>query len=471
MRYFLNFIGFGFILLFGCTEIDSDQLAQIGNYRLSKSEFEQRLNLNPEYAMFSNKNAAKKKLLETLIIEKLIYQAFKKEVKKDSALQFFLTLRNKEHIIEAFRADSVENTIHIGTNEIKQAMRKSKRNLAIKYAAFSKYEEAKTVKEQIEAGKPFELAVLNYLQKSGALNVVPVKTIEWSKEPPELENAAYELLEGKTSEPIYALNEFYLIKLDSVSDSGKNYTEASIQNILFKNKVKKAYRQFYHRTVAPKLPAVKKDILNRLVEVLTRDLTFDKESAGVQGALKFNVNDITKNETDLRSNVLARFFDSTELPVADFLRQLKYGPFAFDYSSEDNFKRSFQKNTYLFFELETIFLIAKGNGYLQNKVVEKKDNIWKSYMVAQYISEQKKEKSAQNSGAAASLEEKLLKTMNQSSIKINRNIFQGIKMSAQKTSFQKAHFANRAVVPPAAGYAKMPRIEQKIETLLSRAKI
>jgi hypothetical protein len=92
-------------------------------------------------------------------------------------------------------------------------------------------------------------------------------------------------------------------------------------------------------------------------------------------------------------------------------------------------------------------------------------------MVAQYISEQKKEKSAQNSGAAASLEEKLLKTMNQSSIKINRNIFQGIKMSAQKTSFQKAHFANRAVVPPAAGYAKMPRIEQKIETLLSRAKI
>lgn len=491
-----------FLLIVSCYEKEEeDNIAKVNDVGVSVYEFQMRFNFNPYLKYIKNKSEEKKIVLSSLIAEKIMAWETEKNSIADTTIHFIIQQHLKEAMIEQFRRDSVESLIKISESELNHEYKKSLKEIDIMFIAFNTEKEAAELKGKIDTGKSFESVVRTYMNQKGWKDEpIPAKHIIWGNEEFDLEDQIYQLKENEVSQPIAAHGEYYLIKViktvpsSATSPTAFEYRKSALTNRIFREKVKTGYTNLYKNKILPQKGDIDWKIVRLLYNVFVDELDFNEQNNSQN---KLHQNMPLNNELYLSAKEIlyknmekevVHFSDNSGLSLKDVLRNLKYGPYIFDYNNINGFKKSFYYNIQLMVEFETIFKIAKQKGYEKNQNVQNKYQMWKSYYYAKACKKSILKK-LRNDSTTVSYQSpqinNLLKTPQQKpstmideylvdiskayNIKINKEIYEKIKLSNINLIVHKSHFANRMVVPPLViSMTGMPAWHAKIESILKQ---
>lgn len=211
--------------LFACDKKDDSKvLAEINNDKLTMSEFNKELDKIPmNMKMMVASESGKKNFLDRLIVKKLILKEAQKEnVEQDKEFQNRLSEIKEQLVIESL----LKKKLNAGANMSDEALQKyydankekfrKEREINTRHILLKSEEEAKQVKEKLQAGEDFaELAKKysidpNAKVSGGEVGFHPKGTLL-----PEYEAAAFKLTKvGQTSPIVKTQFGYHIIRLE-----------------------------------------------------------------------------------------------------------------------------------------------------------------------------------------------------------------------------------------------------------------
>ncbi|MGD9899266.1 MAG: hypothetical protein AB7T22_09090 [Calditrichaceae bacterium] len=503
----LDRIKFPFILFYlmftitvaGCGSADNkENIAQINNLGITTTEFQDRLNYNPYLRTITDINIAKKIVLSSLIAEKILSLENEEKSRVNENVNLLIRQHLREAMIEQFRRDSVESRIEISDAELQHEYQKSLREIDIRYIAFDSLNAALEVKSKIDSGISFEAAVRDYMKNRGwSAESIPSKKIQWANEDYDLEEKIYKLKYDEISNVIKAHGEYYLIKIDDIKIIGKQ-SQADYKNRLpaledriLRNKIKKQYRAVYQRTILKESGNVEWENLKTAAKLVSDEIEFSKNDPVQTGPIEYKPlpeNIYLNRQTilnDLKNNTAVNFPDGSTWTFQELMVQLKYGPYAFDFSNRESFINSFIQNVRLLMEHEAVYKLANKNGYEQNKLVRDEFLMWKSYYQANSFrydllkeldsnitsNNLQPENQAIEEKRLEYFDAKLTSYAENYKILINKAVYDTVSLNKLDMVVRKSHFANRLVSPRLEPLIGLPLWQKKMDSLFRRYEI
>jgi parvulin-like peptidyl-prolyl isomerase len=487
------------ILLFlSCNQNEYSGIASVDSVQISSLEFEDRLNFNPFLTQIEDDEQTSKFVLSALIAEKVLLLEANQyyRIKSDSELDVLINQRKKEVMIEQIRRDSVESLIHIQTEDLEKEYDRALRQIEIEYVAVADKEEAELVRNQIDKPDDFYPVIRQYMENKGwGAEQIPTKIITWGKENLSLEDSIYRLGENEVSEPIPANGEYYIIKVDKISSTLKPANEdferrlPALKDRVTRRKILDRYTQFYNRQIsslvgnidAPKLIAILHNILINAISDW-ENINHGKLNQNQPWNDQLVLNNDQLNEKVMNETII-RFPDKVIWSFSDVLRNLKYGPYAFNYSNPDQFLKSVYMNTRLLAEHEAIYKRAVQLDYEKHQNVQDEYRMWAAYFRANKFRHQllgKKENEWFSAGIDSSafglkrlefLDVFLCEVVKKYSIKINQKKLRQVTVNRQNMVVVKSHFANRLVAPPLEVLTALPNWTKRMTEVFRRNNI
>ena len=495
---FVLIILFIFVTNFSCTsEINEDIIATVDDYEISGLEFQLRYNFNPYLKDIISDKEAKKIVLSSLIVEKILFLESKKKKSEFEQLQSLVNQYLKEAMIEQLRQDSIESKIQISTDELKREYAKSLKEIEIKFVAFNSLEEANAVKSKIEKIGSFDQPIREHMDLKGWENEpIPTKKIIWGKENYELEESIYNLSNGEISNPVPAHNEYYLIQVTNINTtnrpSNKDFEDrlSALQDRITRNKISNKYVDFYNKKIKANLGKVNWNLFREIVDIMVSDIWFNPDpqlSEQNKPLSEIGYNSLLDKIRQNMEEELVNFPDGTSWSIKEVLENMNIKPYVFNFKNETLFRRSCARNLELMQEHEVIYKLAKDKKYENNINVKKQFNMWNSYYYAnryrQSVLDTVKinvSDSSLFSDPKLSLiqnkrlhvfDEYISQVLGEYSVKINKKLYDSIKLNKQDMVVVKSHFANRLVSPPLEPLFTLPKWSRKFDILVSQHKI
>ncbi len=450
-------------------------LAEIGRSRLTAAEFASRFNFNPSYNEDLPLDVQKRAVLASILAEKLFSETADHQTLPEN-VRIARDQTRREAVIEEMRLDSVERRIQISAEELQHEYKKSLTDILIDYLAFDDSVQASRFYNRcVVAGTDFKTAAREYLNQAGlAQEPIPQRQIFWGNESFALEEKVYQMAVGQISTPFFMTGQFYVIRIaaqfpgTAVSPENFESRQAALEERLFRVKAEAGYRDFYQRSIRPRLGAIRWATLRPVFNALQENTQFEQSAS--QSFEKPFSREIYLSSSERFKDILdlpvVRFPDSSLLDCRSVLRQLAFGPYVFDYRSEVAFKISFYRAVRLMVEHETIFRFASENGYEKNHRVELKTDGWNSYYLS-VVERQAYLQSAGRDSAWSGLEEALLIKAGKFPIKINHQVWQAVELQPVGIMVKKTHFVNRLVEAPVNLFYGLPRWQEYVDSLLN----
>ncbi len=491
-RNWLTFLGFLLVLLSCSKKMDDRTVAQVGDYPISVDEFRLRYNFNPYLRGLKDGGAAKREVLIALLAEKILYLEADTSRLHSPELADLEKEYLKETMIEQLRRDSVEQTIRISADDLRQEFKKSIRRLQVTYIAVQDKGEALRLKKLVDSLGVFEPVVRAYMDARGWQNeTIPVKTVEWGKEPFALEDSLFKMQEGQVSNLIAANGEYYLVKVQRVSIvaapslAEMQRRRPALEDRLRRKKIRRRYAVFFDRTVRPQLPDFDWPGIQKVLSVLVDQIDFSQrpvsDKSGFENLpLKREV--VVSAEERMRElgkQTAVIFKDGSQWTFRELLKQLQLGPYSFSYKSEQAFRRSFAVNIGLMGEYEAIYQLAKDRGYDSKGSVLEEFAMWQSYYRSNAkrfeiirLGENKPDKVGEKAGSASfrlhTIDQFLSKKCEKYTIKINYPVYENLQLQKQDMVIAKRHFAKRLVAPPLEPLFGLPKWRACVKRILNR---
>ncbi len=465
-----------FFILLSCNRDKPSPIATVGSASISVNEFQERFNYNSIFPPEVPLSTQKELVLSSLLAEKILSAA----INPDSVSREISIAREntwREILIEELHLDSVERKIRINEDELRREYEKSLKDVWIKYLAFNDSIEALHFYNQAAArAGSFDIAARKYLDQHGYLKeAIPERRIIWGNESARLENEVYGLREGQISFPFFINGQYYVVMnertAENISTIPKDFEvrRDALRDKLFRQRADKRYREFYARQIYPRLGKIFWNHLQPVYDDLVAGAHFDSNVKSSQTLKRPFPKEVFINRKDRYAALLKmdaiQFKDGTVLSVEKTLETLTFGPYAFDYSSARNFKKSFFNMIHLMAEHETIFNKAIEYGYKNKLSVIDKMNEWNSY----YLAMGKKYdllKGASDKTSQEILDTYLMKKSSTLNIKIYPAVYENIKLVPVGVFVRKSHFANRLVAAPVHNFMGLHSWEKHIKTLL-----
>jgi hypothetical protein len=455
-----------------CSKKDQPEIiARVGGIDITAEEFRKRFELNPRLLQFKDVEQAKIRFLGSLVAEKLLaLEGYNQGLAESNKAKAFLDQINREAVIEEFYNAKIASKIQIEEDELRQAYAKTRRELAVQYVSFVHLEEAKKFRERVLAGKSFAAANPAIAEKTSNDGAgIDTLTLKWGQATPAIEDALYRLKPGEVSEPIAALNEFYVARiLSETSDAfgtedDFHQKREAINRILAKRKRSAAFIDYFKKMMVGKKTKVPPERLQYVVEKLEEALSIGHATSATLRVLNpspMNEIEFSRALQSLETNlneILVTFDDGSAWTIQEFLQRLAVGRYYLDFNEQKRFRLDVRQAIITMIEQEYVYKEAVKEKLHQSYSVEDEVAIWRENLAAHGLVQQlllqhdkipdEKELPALTDEQLTILANTLLALSDQYKIKINAKVFHAFKVTNAGLLMLKTHFPGRLVVP------------------------
>ena len=333
-----RYIIFGItVFLFSCTDDTSQDLvlARVGGENITLKQFEQSFVLNPQYAIRTPLRTARSSQIEFLVQQEYFYLAARElNLADDPIMQNRIEYIKNQETIKAHLHQKFLNNVKIDEKELLQSLNRFNTKIRVQHLFSESVDEIERVRRRLTQGESFEsLAKEIYSDSSLSETGGDLGYIGFGDMDARLEQVAYTMQIGETSEPIHSAYGFHILKVtdimhDELYDEMALQTKISLVNDILRNR--QADREI--RAYLAELAGNEKiQVNNRVLDVLvtaTQQVMGDRYSEADLFKPPVRSGDLQKIEFDVNDvldEVLVRFSER-EMRVADFLNRLKQMP-------------------------------------------------------------------------------------------------------------------------------------------------
>ena len=478
------------LLIFSCQKNETPQfVARVDDQLVTPQEFADRYRFNPYLTGIKNQSEARKVALSALIAEKLLAAEAHRKGFTNPESERWIEEHLREAMIEQLRRDSVEKEITVTDEELRREYRKALKKIRAKFYLCSDSLAAVQVAQRLKSGASGQQAVAGVRQK---LVTVTQKEYAWPVENEHMEKLIYNLHEGEINPPQRVREGFLVAQVQKVATVSKPSQQdfesrlPALRDHLLRRKIKARYTHFYRKQLVGRLGAVDWTVLSAALEKILPEIDFHQPKTatpfGQMKSLPDRIVELPENVLkNLARRVAVRFPSGKQWTVRQLFSRIKYGPYAFNYSDPEKFRKSFRDNVRLLLEHQAIYEMADELGYRENPQVVREAAMWNSYYTAQafryhLLSDLKTTEPPEKNrpeGDLTPLQEKRLQFMDEfltsalarHEVIINQKVF--AEWTAPKTDMlvMKRHFAHRLIAPRLQPLTRLIRWQKQIDRL------
>jgi len=236
----------------GCSKAEDSVLASVGSTRITRSEFQRRLqDVAQEYQGYLMTPQGRRQFLNVLIREKLVLAAaqespvsrspeFKAELDRFRAEQEGRYQEYRDYLlskmwIEALRSDG---TIHVTDKEVEAYYRKHPREVMVRHILVSSPEEGKLLVQKLRAGASFKnLAQARSLDVETASRGGSVPPFLYGELLPELGEVAFQMRTGEIAGPVRSQFGYHIVRKDGERPVALDKARERLRRLLEKQKL------------------------------------------------------------------------------------------------------------------------------------------------------------------------------------------------------------------------------------------
>ena len=386
-------------LTFSCSKKTPEPIvARAGKTMIPVSEFRDRFELTPRIQQTSNTKLEKRKVLISLLGEKiLVEEAKNRALDKEEKFFTYSEQMKKEAIVEKLFEDEIASKIEITTDEVKQGYIRSQVKLNLKVLTFKSEQQAKAAKQDIDNGKTLEQVKRDFQTDTfiSADSVITVK-MEWGESHPKLEDAAYSLKPNQVSDPIFVEGRYYIIKLINRSSAvflteGGFINEApSIRKKINQRKRTEKFGEFMNSIMKEKGLRVSHQVFDLVATALERMYGIeDNLSNPKQKSLELSADSLHRGDiAEHLNDVFARFSDGSVWTIGEFIKKLSVGPYRLNKDSKIKFRKSLRRIIRRMTEFESLASKGKNAGLDKSYYVQYQTKMWGDSYLAQMMRQQ-----------------------------------------------------------------------------------
>jgi parvulin-like peptidyl-prolyl isomerase len=313
----------------------SKTVARVGKEKISFSELERSLALNPQYAIRTPLRQVRQSQLQYLIDEKYYYlAAVFSGLDKDPLIEKRIDyIRDQELIKEYIRKNFLEGLEPTPEQQL-QSLKMLDRQVKVRHLFTVKEEKAQELFNRLNSGESFEaLAQQIYSDSSLRANGGDLGYIQFGDLDPALEEKVFSMRPGEISTPVKSVYGYHILQVTDIrqNEQFQNLSSATKQQLIMEvlraRQTDQAIREHLQKLAGQQQIRINNRVLDRLVEV-TRQVMGDRyQEADIFTPAIFS-SDLLRIENDLESILneeLVRFGEK-RLLVADFLERLKQMP-------------------------------------------------------------------------------------------------------------------------------------------------
>lgn len=467
-------------------------VARVGDLKITPDEFKRRFELNPRMLQFKDVNQAKTRFLGSLIAEKLLAaEAQEQDFPSSSRTQTFLDQINREAVIEEFFNDKAASKIHVDEKELREAYARQRKDLLVQHVSFKSLREARAFRQRVLAGGDFAEARSGVFGEPGHHETGgDTLTLKWGATDSFIEDALYQLKPGEISEPIPALDEFYVARVLSATAEGLGtdydflQTREKIERILKKRKTTAVFKKYFQEMMAGKKTSVPPLRLKFVSENLERAFAIgEKSDEYVRAANPSPIDEIElrRAQQGLHANldeVLVTFDGGTTWTIKEFLQRLSVGRYHLDFSAVKNFRLSLRRAIITMIEQEYVYKEAVRSRVQKSSFVQEQVRVWRENAMAQEFlqklllpdlaNQDLQESLAITNAHAAILDSTLSALLMAYDVEIDLKELNAAQVVNAGLLAFKTHFPGRLVVPNALPLENLAGWQEKIRQKLKQ---
>ena len=452
-----------------CTErIESPILFSIAGQSVTIEQAQLSYAYNPRLFNIKDPTLAKKRIVSALIAQQLLSAEAENVGIEDTTIDLRIKAHQRESMIETLRTDSVEKKINISEDELRE--------------------------EYLRALQEIEIMIFS-LNEQGKIVHKQNKKLTWPIQNRYIEDIVYSLNPGQESSVLKSESKMFKLKVLNIAQINdfspndfKNRKPALLDH-LRRRKIRQAYTRWYNQDIEPQIGTINQPIVEQVAEYLSlkieRPLKNQPGLFGSQKELPQKLISEIQLATTKDLNQTAVLFPSGESwSIEQLLTHLKYGPYAFNFSNPQQFKKSFRYNINLLLEHQAIYSLALNSGYADNNQVLSDTEMWRNYFqanafryallakndvsVKQKISNSSTDENLIHQNRLDYMDQFLVKLFRKNKLEINIPAYLALDTTKTDMVLMKSHFAHRQVVPPLEPLSGLPAWQKEIDNFLNK---
>lgn len=459
------------LMLLSCDEkIEKPFLFSVADQKVTIEQAQLSYAFNPYLYKIKDSMQAKKSIVSALIAQQLLAAEAEKAGLQDTTIFSRIRAHKREAIIEKFRTDSIEKTIEISEEELKDEYSRALQEIEIAFFALD------------ENG--------NKLQSKE-------KLLTWPIQNQKLEETVYSMEEGQESGELKSGTEVFKIKIlkithsEKMSPKGFRNRKPALLDHIRRRKIRQTYTSLFYDRIEPVMGTVNQVLVDQVAEHLSLKIKAPvRGQSGLFGSQKelpqVFISEIRFEPENIFKQAIVSFPSGEVWSTEKLLNILKYGPYAFNFSNPQLFKKSFNYNINLLLEHQAIYSIALDRDYNEQDQIIRDMEMWRNYYQANTFRYELLAKQEENYNSVGSntqndsemdvvrqkrleyMDQLLVKLLKKNKVTINTSAY--ITLNPPKTDMvlMKSHFAHRQVVPPLELLGGLTGWEKEMDELLNK---
>ncbi len=447
-------------LFLACTKTEPEEyLADLGDTYITVNEFKAAFEFNPYLEMLPSVKEAKKRLLSTMVAEKLMAQTLKSAPEDVNQL---ISQHNREALIEAFWQEEILKKITISPKELQDAYNKSKRKIIVQYLVFSSPEQALRQKKRLDEGYDFiQLAELNGFARQN----IPTDTLSFDGSLPNIQQVAFHLKEGQVSTLIKEGNRYFILRKTGEQDelfrSEQDFKAAipKLKKVLRTIKSQQAFTVYFQTHLKNKGYHLSKDAFKRMLHLVEEQIFgSDTDESGRTRLFSEYLTEQNKKREDMDFPVVT-FHSKQNWTAKTLLQRIGVAPYPVSFETRGVFRNSMLLAAKHVLDDEIIVQQAKKASLQKTAYVKEQNRLWADHLRAlacmRDILRTKKNKEKDIN----EMEVWLLQEIKEHPVKINKKILDTLKVVPTGVLPLKQHFPGRTAIPLFKPFPQMSQWE------------
>ncbi len=465
------------MLVASCSRPETDHIvARVGGAEVTVEEFKTRFAMTPYFAEFPSDNPQTRILaLASLIGEKLLVEeAGRAGLRDTEKYRAVCTQREKEAIIEAL-LDATFADIEISPAELDDAFASSRRVLDVEERVFATRAKA----EEIYVGlKPVDSLAAAGGSTGPDTADVSTYTLTWGSSEPVIEDVLWRLRPGEVSGPVSYQNSYYIFRIAGertnpfLSEGDAIQKRPQLRKIIEKRKKRMAYRKLFGSVMAGTSTKVPPEILKYISEEVESALGIPVSDSSNFKPVLMSEKDYVNARASLSGRLQEKFItfaDGATWTIADYLSNLRYGPYPLNYSSRGAFRSSLRMMTITMLEHEYLAREGRKRGLQNTRYVIDEKRMWSDAFLSDQmrlrllagstngLSDTAQLEADPGTAKTARIDEFLSEVIAAHEIEINHTVLDTLRLEHLRMVSFKTHFPGRAVAPLILPFDKLPR--------------
>jgi hypothetical protein len=450
-------------LFFTCTKTEPEKyLADIGDAHITVDEFKTAFEFNPYLETFPSREEAKKRLLSTMVAEKVMAQRLK-AIPAD--VNQLISQYNREALIEAFWQEEILKTVTISSKELREAYNNSKRKIIVQYLVFNSSEQALRQKRRLDKGYDFfQLAELSGL----TIQNIPTDTLSFDGSLPNIQQVAFHLKEGQVSTLIKEGNRYFILRKTGEQDelfrSEQDFKASAdkLKKVLRAVKSQQAFTHYFQTHLKNKGYRLSKDAFKQMLH-LTEEQVFGS-GADESGRIRLFSEYLTEQNKKWEGMdfPVVAFHNKKNWTAKTLLQRIGVAPYPVSFETRGAFRKSMLLAAKHVLDDEIIVRQAKKLSLQKTAYVKKQNRLWSDHLKAlasmRDILRTKKLKENDTN----KVEQWLLQKIKDRPVKIHKQVLDTLKVTSAGILALKQHFPGRTAIPVYQPLPKMPQWETEL---------